>query len=179
MAEAREELWSPFGDWRDARLSRPGWSASAAGRLGQTLVTGDIARAVQALAPTAGEAGLWQIHPGLPVLVRVGRDRALLVTAEPLGLASGWNRQGWAVSPQEDAFRVFEIAGTDLEDVVAEATAADLVAGSPSAAILFAGVRCLLYRTGPRAARLHVEAALAPYLWRWLELRPQREAALR
>ena len=58
-----------------------------------------------------------------------------------------------------------------MRAVVAEATGADLVAGSPSAALLFAGINAILYRMAEDRARIHVEAGFGPYLWRWLEER--------
>ena len=66
---------------------------------------------------------------------------------------------------------MLEIDGAGLAALVAEATSADLDAGSPSAAIMFAGIPCLLYRTGQTTARLHVERPLATYVWHWLERR--------
>ena len=53
--------------------------------------------------------------------------------------------------------------------LAAEGTAAVLDGGSPSASVVFAGVPCLLYRTAPQAARLHVESPFAAYIWTWLE----------
>jgi hypothetical protein len=44
----------------------------------------------------------------------------------------------------------------------------DLAAGSPSAAVLFAGLACLLGRTGD-GFRLHVEAPWLEALLTWLD----------
>ena len=82
---------------------------------------------------------------------------------------------------------MLELDGAGLLTLVSEATAADLDAGSRSASIMFAGIPCLLYRTGQMTARLHVERPLATYVWHWLERRacsskierlPQRQSFL-
>lgn len=160
--------WTPPPDWRDATIVRSSWSVRLLHGLGQTLLSGDLDAARAALAPAAVEAGLWQAVAG-DALVRIARDRALLVTVRPLATPAGWSPGGWAASAADDAWAVFELAGDSVRAVCAQATAADLETGSPSAALLFAGVSCLLYRSAPDVARLHVELGFAPYLWRWLE----------
>ena len=160
--------WTPAPDWRNAAIARPSWSARPLAGLGQTLVSGDLDAARAALAPNASQAGLWQVVEG-DALVRIARDRALLVATSPLLAAAGWSPGGWAASAADDGWAVFELSGESVRAVCAQATSADLEAGSPSAALLFAGVSCLLYRTTAEIARIHVETGFAPYLWRWLE----------
>lgn len=162
--------WTPTPDWATVRLERSGWSAAPVAGLFQTLLSGDLAAALARLDPAPASVGFWAIASPERAAIRIGRDRALLVGASPLGLATGW-RAGYAASEASDAYAVLQLAGADLRALVAEATAADPEAGSPSAAILFAGVPALLYRVAEAQARLHVEAPLAPYVWRWLETR--------
>jgi hypothetical protein len=159
--------WTPAPDWREAAIVRSSWSARPLHGLGQTLLSGDLDAARAALAPTASEAGLWQVAEG-DALVRIARDRALLATVRTLDAPTGWSPGGWAASAADDAWSVFELSGESARAVCAQATSADLEAGSPSAALLFAGITCLLYRTAPEVARIHVERGYAPYLWRWL-----------
>jgi hypothetical protein len=163
--------WTPVGDWRDARIFRTDWSARAVLGLGQILVSGDLRRAKETVAPNSTEVGLWQQCDTLPVFIRIGRDRALVVTDRPLRLSPGWCADGWAVSPHDDAYRALEISGDGIPELIAEATSTNVGGRSPSASVLFAGVGCLLYRSGPNVARLHVESPVAPYLWQWLETR--------
>jgi sarcosine oxidase gamma subunit len=162
--------WSPAPDWRAARLTRSDWSAAPADDLSQLLISGNLAAALATFEPAPVSVGLWQIAP-TGGAIRIARDRALLVAAQALAAPAGWQAAGWVATDASDAYRVIEIAGSALRAIVAEAVSADLDAGSPSAAILFAGVPALLYRTGETRARLHVEAALAPYVWRCLETR--------
>jgi hypothetical protein len=166
----RGQFWEPVPDFGTAVLRRDGLAARAVSGLGQVLVSGDL-RAAAALAPEAPIVGLWDIAETPTFFLRMARDRALLVSPQPLAVRPGWRAEGFAASPADDAFTVLEIAGDDLASVVAEATGADLSVGSPSAAIRFCGVDALLCRSGPDTARLHVERAFAPYVWRWLETR--------
>lgn len=162
--------WAPVPGWSAARLARPGWSAAYIAGEFQTLLSGDLTAAFARLDPQPVSVGLWQLAR-LPAAIRIGRDRALLVGAQAFALSSGWQEGGWAASDASDAYSVLSLTGSALRSIIAEATSADIDAGSPSAAIQFAGVPALLYRVREDEARLHVEAALAPYVWRWLETR--------
>ena len=163
--------WTPTPDWATAEIVREGWRARPVPGLTLTLIGGRLDAAIAQLAPGAPSVGLWQVAPDLPIALRIGRDKAMLVaTGDPVAF-SGWREGGWTASDASDAQTVFEIAGPAAPGIFPEAVLADLEAGSPSAAILFAGVPALLHRVRPDAARLHVESALAPYVWRWLETR--------
>lgn len=165
------EKWTPVSaGWAPGRIVGDGFAASVRVGLGQTLVSGDLAAAAAALAPGAPHLGLWQAAERLPAFVRIARDRALLLTDAPLGLDEGWRAEGFALSPADDAWAVLEIEGEAAADVIAEATATPFGSASPSASALFAGLPCLLTRAG-EGARIHVETAFLPYLWRWLETR--------
>ena len=165
----RGRFWSPVPDWNAAGLARESWRARRIAGLGQTLISGELDAAVAALAPGAAEAGLWQLTDTDRVLVRIARDRALLVTGKPLRVEPGWHADGYVAAPCDDGYAVFEISGEGLGKVVAQASSADTEAGSRSASIMFAGVPALLYRTAPSTARVHVESPLAAYLQAWLE----------
>ena len=162
--------WTLPPDWGTARIARAGLTIAPVAGLHLTRLGGDLEAAFAALTPRPASIGLWEIADAEAVAIRIGRDRALLVATKPCPLAPGW-RNGFAVSDASDGYVTLSLAGEGLRALVAEATAADIDAGSPSAAILFAGVPALLYRTGATEARLHVEAPLAPYVWRWLETR--------
>lgn len=164
-------FWEPVPDFDTAVIRRDGLVVQAVSGLGQVLVSGDLAAAAAALAAEAPMVGLWGIAETPMVFLRMARDRALLVSPRPLAIHPGWRAEGFAASPANDAFAVLEIAGDDLAMVAAEATGADLTSGSPSTAIRFCGVDALLCRSAPDTARLHLERAFAPYVWRWLETR--------
>lgn len=164
----RGTFWTPAPDPASDRIERDGLSASFVSGLHQVLISGDLKKAVAAIALSAQEVGLWGMAERMPISLRIARDRALLVSTEPLGATPGW-RDGYVATPCGDGYAVIELSGPAVADLVAEATSADLAAGSRSAAILFAGVAALLYRTTPETARLHVESPLVGYVWRWLE----------
>lgn len=167
------QKWTAFPDWQHARLSAPDWQARCLTGLSQVLVSGALPKAWEELEAGDIEVGLWGLAPAqAPYRVRIGRDRALLVSSRPIAFESGWNAAGWAATAAHDAFQVIEIQGAAVEEVIMEATSADLRSGSPSASVRFAGLQgVLLYRSAPDCARLHAEASYLPYLWHWLETR--------
>lgn len=172
MAEIdRGTFWTQPPDWRGDEIRREGWMARRISRLGQVLVSGNLAAAKAALARGAPEVGLWGVADDASYVVRIARDRALIVSVLPLPFEPGWRADGWAATPADDLYAVLQIDGADLERLVAEGTSADLSAGSPSASVNFAGMPALLYRITPRTAHLHVDASLAAYLWTWLQTR--------
>lgn len=167
MAE-RAPPWTPAPNWSSAAWSGEGFSARRVSGLTQILVSGRLDLALAELAPGAVEAGLWSVVSGDPYVVRLARDRALIVWASPTVVLAGWRDEGWAASPTSDATVVFDMEGPRLEDIVAEATSALIGPPSASASLFFVGAPAILYRTAALTARLHVEAALAPYVWQWL-----------
>ena len=78
------------------------------------------------------------------------------MTPAPLAFADGW-RDGWSATGVDDGWTTVEVSGADAPRALAQATSADLAAGSPSAAIVFFGLRGLLTRRHA-GFRLHVEA---------------------
>ena len=163
--------WTPVPDWSVAAIVRRSWSARPVVGLSITLVAGNIAAARSLLAPDMAEAGLWQIANASDHIIRIARDKALFVAATQISFETGWNPAGFSVSDASGAYGVIEITGTELRDIVAEASAADIDTGSRSASILFAGIPSLVVRTAPQVGRVFLEAGFMTYLWRWLETR--------
>jgi hypothetical protein len=135
--------------------------------LGQTLISGDLEAAVAALAPGASTLGLYALAPEGAHALRIGRTSALLVTPARLAAPDGW-RDGWCATGVDDGWAAVEVFGADAPQALAQATSADLAAGSPSAAILFFGLRGLLARTS-QGFRIHIEAPWLETLLAWLE----------
>ena len=163
--------WTPVPDWTSARIECGTWSARPAALPWAALLGGDIGAAIAALAPEAPEIGLFEVADAPRHLIRIARDKALLVAAAPIEMSFGWNAGGWSATPADSMNWWFDLSGPETRRVLAEATAADLELGSRSAAILFAGVPALIYRSAVDVARLAVETGFAPYVWRWLETR--------
>jgi hypothetical protein len=163
----RETNWSPARPLEGTLVARPGLAARAVAGLGQTMVSGDLAAALNALARGAPLVGLYGLIPKGGHALRIARDRALLVTPAPLGAEDGW-RDGWCATPMDDAFAVIEVEGEGAGEALMQGTATDLESGSPSAGVLFAGQRCLLART-ERGFRLHVERPRLEALLAWLD----------
>ncbi len=81
--------------------------------------------------------------------------------------ADGW-RDGWCATCVDDGWAAIDVEGFDAPSALVQGTSADLAAGSPSAAVLFAGLRCLLVRT-EAGFRLHVETPWLEALLTWLD----------
>uniref|UniRef100_A0A975YG62 Uncharacterized protein n=2 Tax=Gymnodinialimonas phycosphaerae TaxID=2841589 RepID=A0A975YG62_9RHOB len=129
------------------------------------LISGNLAKGLEACSPISQMVGLYQLrraHDG----IRIARDRALLV-----GVAGpeGWH-DGYACSPATGLYTRFDLSGPALDDALAEGTSADLADGSPSAAVLFAGLTCLLTRN-ETGAELWVETAFTTYMTTWFARR--------
>ena len=163
--------WTPAPDWTAVEIVRADWSAKPVLGLSVTLVAGNIAAAISALAPDMTGIGAWQMARASGHILRIGRDKALIVTSSPLPFETGWNAAGFSVTDASGAYGVIEIAGPALAEIIAEASAVDIDARTRSAALLFAGIACLAARTAPDVARVYMEAGYMTYLWRWLERR--------
>lgn len=163
----RETNWSPARPLDGVLVARPGFVARAVAGLGQTMISGDLAAALKTLARGAPLLGIMRAVPKGRHALRIARDRALLVTPAPLEAADGW-REGWCATRMDDAYAVIEVEGAGAGDVLMQATAADLAAVSPSAAVMFAGQRVLLVRT-VGGFRLHVERPRLEALMTWLD----------
>jgi sarcosine oxidase gamma subunit len=163
----RETNWTPARQVEGTLVARPGFSVRARTGLGQTLISGDLDAALAALAPGARFVGLYGLAPDGPHALRIAPDKALLVTPGPLGAADGW-REGWSATSVDDGWVAVEVEGDGASLVLMQGTAADLTAGSPSAAVLFAGRRCLLARA-EAGFRLHVERPWLEALLTWLD----------
>ena len=142
-------------------------SARAASGLGQTLISGDLEAAVAALAPGAPMLGLYALKPEGAHALRIGRASALLVTPAPLPVADGW-RDGWCATAVDDGWAAIDVSGAEAPQALAQGTSADLAVGSPSAAVVFFGLRGLLARTA-EGFRIHVETPWLETLLTWLD----------
>lgn len=134
---------------------------------GATLISGDLRAALDTLAPGAPMLGLGGAAPDAPFALRIARDRVLLVTDAPLEAEPGWYAAGYATTPADDQWSQVLVTGPDAGRVIAEGTAADLGRGSPSAALLFAGLTCLLLRREEDFA-IMVETPRLWFLAEWL-----------
>lgn len=166
--------WAPPPDWATATVVANDWSARPLPGLYRLLVSGDISAAVSTLAPGCTEVGVWGVTSLESALLRIGRDRALMVSTQRPSVTPRWHPSGFAISTADDAWMTLAISGEGAERLIREMTSVDLEGGSPSAACLLCGLSALLHRDPDRTAMIHVETGHAPYLWRWLELRGTR-----
>ena len=73
-----------------------------------------------------------------------------------------------ATTPATGSLAVLQIDGARAADLLARATAVDLAAGSPSAALHFAGMTAILYRHDA-GMRLHLDRGLVDYAFDWMQ----------
>jgi hypothetical protein len=164
------EKWSLEPDWRTATLETPGLVVRSLTGFTQYLVSGDLAAWCSQADMDDAAAGALSGAQGSRYAVRIARDRILAVSETPFGMAPGWHASGFAVSTFDAGLHMFEIEGPDMQSLFARATTLDPDGKTASAALLFAGANALCYRHGHAdRLRLHVDRALAPYLWKWLE----------
>jgi sarcosine oxidase gamma subunit len=163
----REMAWAPARRNEGPLIYRPRLTARALSGHGAALISGDLGAAIAALSPGAPLIGLCANAPDDAHALSIARDRALLVTPTSLGAADGW-RENWCATCVDDGFAAIDVEGPDAQSALAQGTSADLAAGSSSAAVLFAGLRCLLVRTSA-GFRLHVEAPWLEALLTWLD----------
>lgn len=131
------------------------------------LLSGNLDAAVKALAPDAPMIGLNGEVGEQDFVLRIGRDRALLVSNDQIVEETGWNCDGYAFSAADDCYCLLEISGDRDDYFLAQGTSCHLGNSSPSAAIMFAGVNSLLARK--RAVRcLFVDRAHLTYVSSWL-----------
>jgi hypothetical protein len=163
----REMDWQPARGGAGILIDRPRLTARRLDALGQTLISGDLEAAIVGLAPGAPMLGLYALAPDGAHALRIGRASALLITPAPLAVMDGW-RNGWCATSVDDGWAAVEISGADTGHALMQATSTDLASGSPSAAVLFFGLRGLIART-PSGLRVHVGSPWLETLLAWLD----------
>jgi len=163
------EKWSVPPDWRNATIEVPGMKVGAVAGLHQRLVSGDLAAWAEASGFDGPAVGAFGLAEGIRYSVRLARDRLLAVSTTPIGIATGWFSEGFAVTEISAGLQVFEVEGPALGAFIARGTTLD-PAGPPSASatLSFAGIGAIVYRR-QRSLRIHVDRGLAAYLWTWME----------
>ena len=131
----------------------------------QTMISGDFDSAM-ALVGLAGPAvGSGDIATGEAYAIRQRRDRILVVGGPALD--EGWHDvSGLAVSDMSCAYAVISLQGPDAQTLLQTGTEYTLTSASPSAARLWHGFTCLVYRYDHEENfRLHVRSAHLEALW--------------
>ncbi|BCG76735.1 hypothetical protein [Mesorhizobium sp. 113-3-3] len=170
------EKWSVAPDWRNATIAVPGLKIGAVTGLHQRLVSGDLAAWAEASGFDGPAVGAFGLAEGNRYSVRLARDRLLAVSTTPIGMATGWFPEGFAVTEISAGLQVFEVEGPALDAFIARGTTLDPRQPSASAALSFAGISAIVYRHQD-GLRVHVDRGLAAYLWTWMETAAANVAA--
>ena len=150
-------------DWTDRPLTTPedlgGLRLAPRSLPHAVLVSGDLAAAcrdltqrgpntAQSAPPMVGLAGDIKATDARPCLIRIARDRGVLLWAQAPDVW-GWHPAGYATSPASDLYVGIDLSGPAVDYVLAQGTSVDLCTiTSPSAAVLFAGEATLITRYG-------------------------------
>jgi len=170
------EKWAVVPDWQTVAIEFPGLAIRPLAGLSQYLVSGDLDAWSKASGVSAKGVGAFGKAEGERYAAQVARDRMLVVLADPLAIEPGWHEAGFGVTVVSAGLQVFEAEGPATAELIARATTLDPRAGSASAALSFAGANAVVYRHGDRL-RIHVDRALAIYLWTWMETAARNIAA--
>lgn len=140
----------------------PGGQVICPGQGGATLISGDLGAALDRLAPGAPILGLLAAEPDQgPFALRIGRDRALLITAMPLNAPLGWSA-GHGISSADDLYTLLTLTGPGAD--MLRAACMEAPEGSASAMCLFGGSACLVTRrAGGFCVRVETPQAAALY----------------
>jgi len=105
-----------------------------------------------------------EIADGAPYAVRISPWKTVVIGDQPL--------EHWGIAVDASAlWRVFEMSGSGVWDIVGQGGEIALDIPSPSSARLFTGRGCLLYRYGAcDSLRLHVPRAMSVEMALWLEI---------
>ncbi|MFD1985161.1 hypothetical protein ACFSOZ_21740 [Mesorhizobium newzealandense] len=162
------EKWSVAPDWQSAVITAPGLVVRAISGLDQLLVSGDLDAWARASGMDGNGVGAFGTAQGERYAARLARDRLLVVSNTPLGIATGWHAEGFAVTGISAGLQVFEVEGSALDAFIARGTTLDPKQASASPSLSFAGISAVVYRHQGRL-RIHVDRGLAAYLWTWME----------
>lgn len=147
--------WPTLVDLAAFRMDLAGLTVTTCDPGPMTQVAGDISAAL-------AQFGLPSAHgwpgtaSGAAYAIRTGVDRALLIGVE---LAGGWHG-AFGATEASDALATFMLEGPALPEALARLGEIGLDRPSPSAAVLIAGYRAVLYRHDA-ALRLHVSRPVA------------------
>lgn len=164
----REMHWPEAEPLSGVLIDTDALHVSSAPMGGAALISGDLTAAVATLAPEAPMLGLGGECGAAPWGARIGRDRALLALPDTCTAQNGWHEGGFAITPADDLWAVVTITGRAADRIIAEGTSIDPDGGSRSAAVLFAGLNCLLLRVKDGYA-ICVQTPLVWYLCEWLK----------
>lgn len=164
----RSHTWPESPDWLSTRIALDGLAVRSIMDIPQFYVSGDLDR-FRAIHSLAEPVGLMGLAAGERYVLRMARDRMLVVGVDDDALSMGWNDNGYAITRMSSALHVFEIAGTHARELVARGCMFDDRDPSPCSTVQFAGITVSLYCHGDTdVLRLHLDRGLAPYLWTWI-----------
>ncbi len=161
--------WTAAPILEDQRIALSGLDVMRRTALYFALISGAVEEGLNALGCAARPAGATDVAMPPVYALAAARDRVLLVSEHPMVDAEGWRGDAFAVTDMTGAYSAIDLEGPALANILAQGTSLDWQSHTRSAALLFAGMSCLVSRFQHKArARLIVENPLLPYFLRWL-----------
>lgn len=157
---------SAFWPVQPRRLTGKDLSVALLAPVPQVMISGDLDAACTAFDLPA-PVGLLGQTVGSRAAIRLARYRMLAVGVT-LSHANAGLRERFATTPATGSLAVLQIDGARSAELLARATAVDFIAGSPSAALQFAGMTAVLYRHDA-GMRLHLDRGLVDYAFDWVQ----------
>jgi len=158
-----ERIWTNASPEPGDVADFPGLSVTCSAHGGALMISGDLAASLAALAPEAAFVGCGGAAPDGPHAIRIARDRAVLITADPLDILPGWH-DGYALSLADDLYATIKLTGARREEIAAACCATPLDGSSPSATTLVAGLAAHVTRERG-ALVIRVQRPDAAALW--------------
>lgn len=158
-----ERVWTNQSPVAGHSADYPGLCVACAEPTGALMISGDLMAALTALAPGAPMLGCGAQAPQGAHAIRIARDRALLVTPEPLDADAGWYGV-YAISLADDLYSVITLSGPRAEEIASACTSVPLDGSSASATTLFGGIGAHVTRSGDTLV-IRVQAPDAAALW--------------
>ena len=158
------QTWPRIPNWQEIAEVSPGLTLTTIVGLRQYLVSGN-------LAPFGDGIGAFGLAGSENAVLRVARDRLLVVNPDPARVAAGWHADGYAMTDVSAMYHVFELSGPELDGLIGEAVLIDPQNGGPSAATMFAGLQAFVYWQAEGRLRVHIELPHATHLFSWLQSR--------
>ena len=168
------QKWNAIPDWNAPLVQQEHLSVVRVQAPSLTVVSGDCLRGLEMAGLDRPPIGWGTEISDKPAILRLARDRVLIVSDTPPGLEPGWT-DGFAVTCADDQYGLFELSGGWVPRLFAMGTALDYRGSSPSCSFLFAGIAAIGYQMRPDSIGLLVESPLAPYLIDWINSAYRRE----
>lgn len=163
------EKWNPVPAWSGKLIQSAELHLERISGRALTLVSGNISSLLQHKAVDGSPIGWGEECVGGNGILRLARDRVLIVCEKDPELLPGWHKEGYAVSRVDDQYALFKLEGPMVRNVFAMGTSLNFHGVSDSCALLFAGIHAIVFKGASDSIWLMVENPHATFLVDWIK----------